>query len=199
MVIIGRKPANSQIIFVGAVFLMILIGLLIVWVAVPVPFGWNPEIDLTNLPSNSTQIIGTPPANVSYVIVNGTLFLAKISIQTVPTIINGISTATSLIIGFTGTAIGLMYKELFRNDKKMKSALISLIFVIGSSSFFYFFLVYTFLINGLLVIALRTSMIGFLLTLLLFFEVLLLAFFRLAKKSETVGKLVMTWDFCTET
>ena len=48
--------------------------------------------------------------------------------DTVPTIINGISTVTSIIIGFSGAIIGLVYREDFKKSKIVKVFLLLIAF-----------------------------------------------------------------------
>jgi len=163
-------------------FTVIVIGIAF-WVAVP--FGLQTMIDTTSIPSNNTIISGELPSNynISLWIVDGHIIMAKIPLQNVPTVINGITTSTSIIVGFTGTIIGIMVREIFKDDKKMRNALQYVSIFIGLT-FAYLFLVYYFVVGGLLEMALRTALIGFLFTLLLFFLVMSLGVYRMAKNEE---------------
>jgi hypothetical protein len=173
--------ASILLLFVFA-FTVVIIGIA-VWVVAP--FGLQTMIDTTNIPSNNTIISGELPSNynVSLWIVDGHIMLAKIPLQNVPTVINGITTSTSVIVGFTGTIIGLMVKEIFKNDKKMRRALIYVSFFVGIT-FVYLFLVYLFLVGGLLEFALRTAVVGFLATLLVFVLTVSLGIYRMTKSDE---------------
>jgi hypothetical protein len=50
--------------------------------------------------------------------------MTAIEARTVPTIINGIATVTSIIIGFSGTAVGLLIKNFLEDISKGKEALL---------------------------------------------------------------------------
>jgi uncharacterized membrane protein len=62
----------------------------------------------------------------------------KIAAQNVPTVINGITTSTSIIIGFTGTLMGIL-REMFRNNNKKKEALVAFAVLIPLSVVFLFY------------------------------------------------------------
>jgi len=50
----------------------------------------------------------------------GTDSATQIGLQTVPTIINGITTSTSIIVGLSATILGIMIRDLLQNNEKAK-------------------------------------------------------------------------------
>jgi len=58
---------------------------------------------------------------------------------TVPTVINGIATVTSIIIGFSGTTIGLIFKDLLEEITKEKEAVLAVLALpfVGSLAILY--------------------------------------------------------------
>jgi hypothetical protein len=138
------------------------------------PFGIQIPIDASSLPANST------------VIVDGHILRAVIPIQTIPSIINGLTTATAIIVGFAGTMIGFMVKDYFKNDKKGKNLLYFLstwvIIIFG-----YLFVVYLFLTAGVIEIALRLSLFGLILALVIFVCIIIFGVYRVAKQEEAIS------------
>ena len=57
----------------------------------------------------------------------GTDSATQIGLQTVPTIINGITTSTSIIVGLSATILGIMIRDLLQNNEKAK--IVMLIFM----------------------------------------------------------------------
>ncbi|MCJ7631367.1 hypothetical protein MUP77_03040, partial [Candidatus Bathyarchaeota archaeon] len=146
-------------------FSLIVVGLTI-WISVP-SFGLHFQIDVSSVPSNNTVIIGNAPSNTTVIIIDGNVVFAKIALQNIPSIINGITTSTSIIVAFSGAVIGFMVRDLFQSDKKARivffGVLVSFIYV-----FMYLFWVYAFLTMGGVDLALRWSLDGLLLSLLIF-------------------------------
>jgi hypothetical protein len=50
--------------------------------------------------------------------------LTQINAQSVPTIINGVTTSTSIIIAFSGTVIGIMIRDFLQDNKAAKYSLL---------------------------------------------------------------------------
>lgn len=143
---------------------------LAVWVSVP-SFGLHFQIDASSVPSNTTVVI-----------VDGNVVFAKISLQNIPTIINGITTSTSIIVAFSGVVIGFM-RGLFQSDKKAKTAFFTVLFAFAYI-FMYLFGVYTFLATGGVDLALRWSLGGLLLSLLIFILAMLSGYYRMGMLEE---------------
>lgn len=98
----------------------------------------------------------------------------------VETLINGVTTSTSIIVGFSGVIAGSVVRGLLPNDEKSKTfygkVLASFTYV-----FVYLFLVYFLLSLGQIDLALRWSLDGLLLALLIFVIVVLYVLNRLDK------------------
>ncbi len=120
------------------------------WVSVPSMGGIHFQIDTSSVSANYTQIIGSAPSNITVKILNGNVVFAKIGLQSIPTLINGITTSTSIIVAFSGAFMAFMAREIFQTDRKMKTAFtvisVSFIYIFG-----YLFWVYIFLAVGLLI------------------------------------------------
>ena len=56
------------------------------------------------------------PVNFDYSS-NSTSIETKLSVQSVPTVINGIIASTSVIVGFSGVFMGLMYREVNKKNE----------------------------------------------------------------------------------
>lgn len=67
-------------------------------------------IDFWVLP-NAQFFITYPPMNTTYTDANYTSAL-HLSVQTVPTVVNGITTLTGILIGFSGAIIGIVIREI---------------------------------------------------------------------------------------
>ena len=133
--------------------------------------------------SNNTVIIGSAPSNATVIIKDGNVEFAKIALQNIPTLINGITTSTSIIVAFSGAVIGFMIRELFQSDKKAKLAFFGVFFAF-IYIFMYLFWVYVFLATGGVDLALRWSLAGLLLSMLIFVGTMLLGNYRLGMLKE---------------
>ena len=158
-------------------FALIIVSLTI-WVSAPSIGGVHFQIDTSNVSINNTQIKGIPPSNLTVAIIDGNVVFAKVGLQNIPTLINGITASTSIIVAFSSGIIAYMFRELFPNDRKAKIAFfgisISFIYI-----FTYLFWVYVLLAIGLIDTALRWSLDGLLLSTLIFIGTILLGYYRL--------------------
>jgi hypothetical protein len=162
-----KKP-NSYLIYFLIIFsFSLIIFAFTYWVASP--SGLHLQIDTTNVAANNTKIIGELPSdyNTSLMVINGNIFMAKIPIQNVPTVINGITAATSIIVGLSGAAVGIIVRELFQTNKKASYFLMSILFYF-LFVFAYQFVIYILLVSGVIDMALRWSICGLLLALMIF-------------------------------
>ena len=76
------------------VVVIVFIGLMfLVWLWLPL----NMHIDTSSPPSNGT---------------------IQISVQTVPTVINGVTTVTSIVVGFSATLVGIVAHEILGHDER---------------------------------------------------------------------------------
>jgi len=161
-----KNTKKPNIYFVYAIALFVVILIATIWVM----FLFHPLIDFTGVPTNAT---GVP---------------TKIAAQTVPTLVNGIIAATSVIIGFTGTIIGILIRD-FMKDTKARTFLILITGLFGVS-FTYPWASFIFLAIGLFEFAVKWALVGFLLSLFLFMVIILFAFSKLSlekeEKSDTV-------------
>lgn len=133
----------------------------------------HPQIDVTNNP-NSTAII-----------VGDNVFWAKISLQNVPTVINGITASTSIVIGFIGVVVGILVREVFKDDSKTKIFLLLMVFLAGIP-LTYLSSVYSFLLMGYVDWAIRWALNGLVLSLFLFAAIMLFAFHRLTSGKKAI-------------
>ena len=124
---------------------------------------------------------------------NGTTALYNaqtlIEARTVPTVINGIATVTSIIIGFSGTTIGLLIKSFLQKVSKEREAYYLLSFAFpfaGSLALLY--LAYTSLLmggQGFLESSLRNALAAMVLALSnLLFIILIFSYVNDYKKPE---------------
>lgn len=120
-------------------------------------------------------------ADVPY---NTTIFGKRywLSFDSTPTIINGITASTSIIIGFTGAIIGILF-QLFKDDEGTKIILLFSGFY-ELVPLFALFAVYQFLIMGYTELTLKTALLAFALSLADIAIVLLGSFYRLARKEN---------------
>lgn len=124
------------------------------------------QIDLTSSSVSNTFVNSTFINSTISGLSNQTSVSTHISFAAVPTIINGIATATSIIIGFSGTVVGIVARELLKDEKeeRMKQYLIGTVLGTFPLIIFLFFMAYFFLLNGYVMVktALQFTFIGFL-------------------------------------
>jgi hypothetical protein len=111
-----------------------------------------------------------------------------LNFETIPTVINGITAVTSIIIGFSGAIIGLVYREDFKKDKKAKRGLLALAFY-SVIPLTFLLIVYNSLIYGALDFALKIALFALIFALLDFILSMLAVFVRLdLEKDKGVRK-----------
>jgi hypothetical protein len=126
----------------------------------------SPNVDNSGIPNNMT------PFGIRY----------QLEFGSIPTIINGITASTSIIIGFTGAMVALFYK-IFENDDNTKAVLlISAFYEIVPLVFLLF--VYDLLPLGYIDVALKLAFIAFGLSLLSLATVMLGSLYRLVRKKK---------------
>lgn len=76
--------------------------------------------------------------SINYTITNTTA-LNQITAQTAPTIVNGIITSTSIIIGFIATFSGIFITTLGQNDKRIVAFIVAFVINIPFPLIFIFF------------------------------------------------------------
>jgi hypothetical protein len=126
----------------------------------------HPQIDITNNPNSTAIIVGD---NVVW---------AKISLQNVPAVINGITASTSIVIGFIGVVVGILVREIFKGESKAKIFLLLMAFLL-TVPLTYLSTVYSFLLLGYVDWAIRWALNGLVLSLFIFVVIMLFAFHRL--------------------
>lgn len=136
----------------------------------------QPRIDVTNGQKNTTRVD------------DGIVVFAEVSLQSIPTVINGITASTSIIIGFIGVMIGLLYREVFFKEEKTRTLLLYVAFFMGIP-LAYLSLVYNFLIIGWLDTALRMALAGLILSIFVFVLISLYVGFRMDEKEKKYKKL----------
>jgi hypothetical protein len=169
-----------RVLFLAFALIIIYLSL---WVSVPSLGGVHFQIDASNVSVNNTLIIGSDPSNITVRIIDGNVVFAKVGLQNIPTLINGITTSTSIIVAFSGGFIAYMLRELFQTDRKAKIAFFGVFFSF-IYVFAYLFWVYIFLATGAIDVALRWSLDGLLLSLLILVGAALLGYYRFDNPQE---------------
>jgi hypothetical protein len=111
---------------------------------------------------------------------------------TVPTVINGLTAVTSVIIGFSGAVIGLIYREDFNKDKRSKLMLLGFLFYFILPLVF-LLIVYNALLYGALSFALKWALNALVLALAELILSMLAIFYRLdGEKNNPVPSEIKT-------
>jgi hypothetical protein len=109
------------------------------------------------------------PINYSGLPINGTGEPTQIAAQTVPTIVNGITTVTSIVVALCGVLFGtIIYREIAKEaNPKRKNEYFALLGVLIFPELYLMFS-YVFLGFGLFLIALRWALSSFIVAILIF-------------------------------
>jgi hypothetical protein len=142
----------------------VIITFVVIVATVGVMFWFQPLVDFSGAPINSTGEARTP-----------------IAAQSIPTVINGIIAATSVIIGFSGAIIGILFRDIFKEDPKGRAFLFLMIFMFAIA-LVYPWSTYIYLGIGLFVLAMKWALSGFILSLYLFMLLLLFSLNELTKQ-----------------
>jgi hypothetical protein len=129
-------------------------------IAVWVMYWYHPLIDFSGVPANTTDRV-TP-----------------IAAQTVPTVINGIITSASVVIGFSGSVIGILFRDFFKEDRKARTFFILVIFLFAFA-FLYPWGAYIWLTTGFFEFALKWAILEFLISLYLFIMIMVFSLGKL--------------------
>ena len=105
-------------------------------------------------------------------IVWAALFNVRISPETIPILINGITSSTSVIIGFSGTIIGIMLREIDKSDRKTR-VFYMLIIALLALPLTMLWSTYVFLAMNWLETAIRYSLSGLILALYIFIAIII--------------------------
>lgn len=140
------------------------------------------------LPSHVQIFLTYPPSNVTYAATNRTSSL-YLSVQTVPTLLNGVTTATSIVAGFTGTIIGVVYRKLSketRKDRVFRGFIITVIPILFALVLIFDFFGYIYLLQGgvWFLTAIDLILSAFILALLIFVSFFILIGVRLNEQDE---------------
>jgi hypothetical protein len=147
----------------GGIGLVLLLGILSSIVALLL----SPNVDYSLIPNSTLPLFG-----VRY----------QIEYTSIPTIINGITASTSVIIGFTGAMVGLFYK-IFEDDDKTKALLlVSAFYEIVPLAFLLF--VYILLPIGYLDQSLKLALVALGLSLISFANVMIGSLYRIVWKKK---------------
>ena len=114
---------------------------------------------------------------------NEYLMQTKIDVAYISTVINGITASTSIVLGFAGIILGLLYREIFKNDEEAKTFLFG-IAVIFSIPIFYLYSVYLFLATGNFNLSIRTAFTGLIIASFAFIAMILFTAYRISAKEE---------------
>ena len=140
----------------------------------------------------------TPNANYEGAINGTNLFFGEthaLNYQTIPTVINGITAVTSIIIALSGAILGLVYREDFSKEKRSKVALLGFLFYF-IVPFTFLLIVYNALIYGALIFALKYALDALILALVEFALSMLAIFWRLdSQKNDKLDNPAIGSDF----
>lgn len=102
------------------------------------------------------------------------LAFLKINIETsaIPTLVNGLTSSLSVIVGFMGAFIGIMYREVSKKDKKARTFYFGAMFLM-IAPLTLLWTTYSFLTMGWLETAVRYGLFSLIITLYMFFAVIL--------------------------
>ena len=110
-------------------------------------------------------------AIIEVIYVNWFLYI-KIEPNLIPTLVNGITSSSSVIIGFTGAFIGIMFREMSKKDKKSRNFyFIAIILLILPLTFLWS--TYFFLTTGWSEFAVKYALSSLIITLSLFLVIVL--------------------------
>lgn len=122
------------------------------------------------------------PIDYSGLPINGTGQPTKIAAQTVPTLVNGITTLVGIVVAFSGILFGILLRDGLKDDGKGKDATFIvwglLLIPIG-----YLFAAYGFLASGWFEYAVKWSISGFLVLIMI-----ILIFYRTYAERMNLGK-----------
>ncbi len=95
----------------------------------------------------------------------------KVGEQIIPTVINGVTSSMSIIIGFSGAFIGIMLREI-KKDKKMRQFyVISMVLLLMPLMFLW--TIYSVLTSGFYELAIRYGLTALITTLCIFFVIMI--------------------------
>ncbi len=121
---------------------------------------------------------------INYPDVGNATFLGisyELDFDSIPSIVNGLTSATSIIIGFTGTIVGILYGVFI---KKYDKLLLLLILLVVLFPLFFLFLVYYCLITGVVDYALRLALFALVYSFFILAITLFGSFYRLTKNEN---------------
>jgi hypothetical protein len=107
----------------------------------------------------------------------------ELQYETIPTVINGMTAVTSIIIGFSGAMVSLVYREHFKKDPKAKLQLLGLAFY-SAIPLTMLAVVYNSLIFGALEFSLKFALYALLLSLAFFIISMLTIFYSISLKDN---------------
>lgn len=94
--------------------------------------------------------------------------------QNIPAVVNGLTSSLSIVIGFSGAIIGILYREIGEANREAKNSLFAAIVVLIIPVFL-LLTTYNFLILGMYSLALKYGFISLILTLYIFVALILYA------------------------
>jgi glucan phosphoethanolaminetransferase (alkaline phosphatase superfamily) len=117
------------------------------------------------------------------ILANGFFLHPRIDQTYIPTVINGITASTSIVIGFTGVVMGLFYRDVFAKDEKMKSMLMGLTLYLAIP-IAYLLTVYAWLVVVDFDSSLKIAFTGLILSLFIFIFMLFFVGYNLEKNQQ---------------
>jgi Ca2+/Na+ antiporter len=115
----------------------------------------------------------------------------KVSDQVIPTLVNGITSSMSVIVGFCGALIGIMFREIDKNDSKTKVSYIVVIVVL-SIPLTMLWTTYCFLTMGMSEFAVRYGLSGLIFALYIFFAVVIYAVTTLSDEKRKTSNSILS-------
>lgn len=153
--------------------LSIIVGVLSIALLSVFPIYLNSNINLENIINGSNPFFGqTHP----------------IQPESIPTIVNGLTAVTSVIIGFSGAVLGLVYRQDFTADHRSKATILAYLFYFAIP-FTFLLIVYNALIYGALNFALTYALNAVVLALTEFVLSMLAIFYKLDKDKKDISPI----------
>jgi hypothetical protein len=114
---------------------------------------------------------------------NGFFMQPKIDVAYVSTVINGITASTSIVLGFAGLILGLLYREVFKKNEEAKAFLLGMAFVF-SIPIVYLYTVYFYLVTDNFDSSIRTAFTGLIIASFAFVTMILYTAYKISTKEE---------------
>jgi len=139
-----------------------------------------------------TKTIEIPPDPRLVYGVKFTIALNEVSAQSIPTIVNGITTSTNIIMAFSVALSGILIGYFFKNNNRERDFVLIVLSDFSFPMIFQFFSYYSIALGqGFFEIAFKWALVAFLYSLLFLIIIFIFALYRMherARKPKEKGK-----------